>query len=101
MNSTLNAKLEALRLQVEAAFDEGEPDEAHTAAGQELAQALTDLQGRKADIDEEIAALEKAWSSWDYDWLAKKRYLSSSLIKKLRDERAASDGPHHVWRLGR
>ena len=101
MDATVNQKLVALRLQLEAAYDEGEPDEAHTVAGQELAQALTDLQDRKADIDEEIAALEKAWSSWDYDWLAKKRYLSPSLIKKLRDERGASDGAHHVWRRGR
>lgn len=87
MNSTFHQKLKNLRAQLEAAYDEGEADEAHTVAGEELAQALADLQDRKADLDKEIAALEKAWSEWDYDWLAKKRYLSSSLIKKLKAER--------------
>lgn len=92
MNSTVNAKLEALRLQVEAAYDEGEADEAHTVAGKELAQALADLQDRKADIDEEISALEKAWGEWDYDWLAKKRYLTPGLVKKLKAERDRAQG---------
>lgn len=71
----------------EAAFDKGASDEAHTVAGEELSRALDDLQQQRADIDEEIAALNKAWSEWDYQYLLKKRYLSSSLVAKLKKER--------------
>lgn len=79
---------ELRKLVQEAAYDSGASDEAHTAAGEELSRALDDLQQQKADIDEEIAALNKAWSEWDYQYLLKKRYLSSSLVAKLKKERA-------------
>lgn len=87
MNQTVNLKLDALRAQLEAAYDKGAPDEAHTVAGEQLAQAVTDLKDRRADIDEELAALEKAWSNWDYKWLTVKRYISPALAAKLKAER--------------
>jgi hypothetical protein len=87
MNATAVKKLEELRVQLEAAYDKGSPDEAHTVAGEQLAQAVADLKDQRADLDEEIAALEKAWSNWDYKWLTVKRYISPALATKLKAER--------------
>jgi hypothetical protein len=88
VNPTVIQKLEALRTQLEAAYDKGAADEAHTVAGEQLAQAVADLKDQRADLDEEIALLEKAWSNWDYKWLTVKRYISPALAAKLKAERA-------------
>lgn len=89
MNRAVNQKLAEMRLALEGLgrWPDAEDAEAHSVAGEELDRALQALRDRKADIEEEISELEKAWSEWDYDYLLKKRYLSSSLVAKLKKER--------------
>lgn len=80
MNPTINAKLEEIRRSLKES-------DASATAGNVLQAALDDLKEQRADIDEEIRNVEKAWGEWDFDYLLKKRYLSSSLVKALKAER--------------
>jgi hypothetical protein len=80
MNPQIRAKLSEVRQSLQES-------DASSTAGEILQGALDELNDRFSELGREIRDLETAWSKWDFDYLLKHKYLSSSLVKELKAER--------------